>query len=423
MSDKNLEFSALLTQAGNILDVLWSKNSALRDTAKHDRLVNVLDIAGPSGVHLTPYEGVTLLSKAIKQKFDIENDFFKTYIADEKVSALQATNKLNIELGFEPAPVIPLDNPIDDNLQTMVVTAINKDTSSDQNEDQRNQKIVSNIRNMIRSSGNPKYYLALFNEAQKRLPFLLLDVYKRKTQHIEYGYADLMRFLCVDHANGVYDKFHKVYLGSDKLARRVWDDNTNEYVLDSETNAPVMVNTNPLYNPIEYPIPDMEANKKLVEMMNAFRMVYHNQLKEAVQLVLWAKKLGKTKPDSEGFKNQMYVIMKVTELLQDIHDKIGNPVWLSMNSKEYERPMHKYNREHFYTLLKQLSTTKALAPSFVGDHPSYNTGISINVPNVGASRHSGDGVYLSEEITKHKKGKRVLRSKARKHRRRHSSSR
>lgn len=300
-----------------------------------------------------------------------------------------------------------------DDVNTIVANAlgkINGDKSLDLSTSENRVQYMKKVRDIM---GNiePKAYLMLFNETQKRIPFLLLNHMKQKTMPIEYGYGDLFRFICLPYLNGTYERFNKPFIPLKKNLNktRKWnpdavrnDDDGNEikgdWVRDNDGEIQYF-EENPLYNSVDYPIPDTETNKMLLDKMREMQILYTTKFMECKKIVnfLNGKEAKKAKID---YNTQLAFVSKVMNNLREIYDKVGNPIWLSSHVKENPRPMAKYNRDHFYSMLRQLTTFKEMDPDFDGQLPHHRTGVSLDIPRI-----PGVGTGSSTGRTKRRKGR------------------
>ena len=352
-------------------------------------------INGLTGANFTVKDSLVLLDGALHK---LEVNFEKI---DEMIAAAPA------ELNVYGAKGSDVNEIVSDALGRLDGVDIDFSTS-----DGRIQ-YMQKLRNLM-GKVEPKAYLMLFNETQKRIPFLLLNHMQNKKTPITYGYGDLFRFICLPYLNGTYERFHKPYIGlkSGLNQMRVWDEKANDgkgaFAVDSEGNY-VTTEENPLYNSVDYPIPDMETNKLLMDKMREMQTLYATKFMECRKIVNFlTSKDGKKAKIS--YNTQLAFIAKVMDNMREIYDKVGNPIWLSTRVSENPRPMAKYNRDHFYSMLRQLTTYKEMDPDFDGQTPHRRTGVSLDVPRIpGAGRMSDTGTSRSRSRKGRGKGKRRRR--------------
>lgn len=234
------------------------------------------------------------------------------------------------------------------------------------------------------TSLHPSKQLVVLNKIQAETPFLLLDPRRKFKGPINYGFADLLNFICNPIKTGETIKFLKVY------------PNTN---LDQATpNDPV----NPFYNPIYYPIPDVAGNANLQSFYDQNRAFF---TQKARQLQVIQHQIYNERLTEKDF------IRKLDEILQiyvAIFERENNPVELSRmvswnemsNASEYSnyanyvspnekqaapwstgRPMADWRKSHFWDVVHMLTTRAKAAPASLHDFGPVETGVSIGIPS------------------------------------------
>lgn len=243
--------------------------------------------------------------------------------------------------------------------------------------DRNRAKFQAIVRQFLRSQ-KPSMQLVLLNRIQKHTPFMLMDPRRKMQSSMQYGYADLLRFLCNPVKSGEVYKFIK----ADPIGKR--SDGT-------------FIN-NPFYNPIQYDVPDERGNYLLEQLYNGSRTYY---MKKFEELNFLRKELSTEKLSAQKKKEKLHAILVI---LKEIQDRRFDPVHLSKTLKGQERPMATYRKDHFFELLRQISTRKKEAPASYGKSAPSKTGVELT----------------GSELKKVSKGrnkshKRRPKSKARKH--------
>lgn len=221
-------------------------------------------------------------------------------------------------------------------------------------------KVQEILRNYLRAM-KPQHQIILLNRAQTKLPYMIMDPTRKALPGMKYGYADLMRFLCNPVHTGEVRRFTQ-----------------NEYLLGKDKN-------NPFYSPIWYPIPDIEGNTKIEELMKMSRRFYAQKIAQyqVLKHKIYSEKLS--------FDQRLDLVDSLLKIMYEIQEHQFNPVELSKlplpqseNSPyrhyaNYEgiRPMAKYRRDHFMNLIKMLNTYKRVAPYTRSRKTPENTGVEF----------------------------------------------
>lgn len=248
--------------------------------------------------------------------------------------------------------------------------------------DRNRAKFQAVVRQFLRSQ-KPSMQLVMLNKVQKHTPFMLMNPDRKFDRGFSYGYADLLRFLCDPVKSGEVYKFIK----ADPIGKR--SDGT-------------FVN-NPFYNPIRYDVPDERGNYLLEQLYQGSREYYK---KKFAELEFLKKELLDKKLSQEKKKEKLHSMMVI---LKEIQDKRFDPIHLSKTIKGQERPMETYRKDHFFELLRQITTRKKMAPASYGKSAPHTTGVAI----------SGPGIKKVSKLAGHTK---KSRSKKRKPRKSHTSS-
>ncbi len=240
--------------------------------------------------------------------------------------------------------------------------------------DRNRAKFQAIVRQFLRSQ-KPSMQLVLLNRIQKHTPFMLMNPDRKLERGFSYGYADLLRFLCNPVKTGEVYKFIK----ADPIGKRA--DGT-------------FVN-NPFYNPIRYDVPDERGNYLLEQLYQGSREYY---MKKFAELEFLKKELVDKKLSQEKKKEKLHSMMVI---LKEIQDKRFDPVHLSKTLKGQERPMETYRKDHFFELLRQITTRKKMAPASHGKSAPGKTGVSITGPGLKKmGKVVGDAKYMSHRRPK-----------------------
>lgn len=163
-----------------------------------------------------------------------------------------------------------------------------------------------------------QFKLTALNDMQDSLDFVIADInLSEKTEKFKYGLADLLRFLGI------------------------------------KTTSLVKITGNPLYEPIEYPIPDYEGNSYLSHMSllhdhNKYVKLLVTNLGEAKKIL---KKKDLTPEEKALVSSKLYQIFQIRKAFEDMK---YNPLFIS-KSKE-SRPMEEYRSKHFTEIFGELKT-------------------------------------------------------------------
>jgi hypothetical protein len=229
------------------------------------------------------------------------------------------------------------------------------------------KKFQELVKERIRSAP-PDIKLMLLNKIQKNTPFVIADPRKKYDKNFSYGYADLIRFACLPVNDGTVYRFIKNSPGKKKELDQetgIWKETDQEL-------------ENPFYNPIRYPLPDYEANKRLEDIIIGSRRFNENKLRELKSLQKYLK--GSKKIAKDEAKSKLNAMVNI---FIEVYKYGTNPVYLSKQVKDQVRPIAEYRKDHFLELLMQLSTRKRLHPASVGHRaPESNTGFEFIDPEL-----------------------------------------
>jgi len=352
-----------------LLSFLWSKTQDEKDSKK-----TIWDVVYP--VTQRPFSEsdatklVDLLSGSIQKDF---KEMKKQEVTDD-------------ETGYRKAQVPMYEANVVDG----------DDEQTQKNQEALRIKFQGIVRRFLKTENKPANQLAFLNKIQQKTKFNLFDLHKGKRSSgsstlnsLKYGYADLLRFLCepvksgevarltkanpigsryvVDNENGHYIKnYNGSYTKLDEYSTKL---------TDAKVRYSKEATTNPFYNPIQYDVPDERGNELLENLYVGARQYYAKKMSELNYL----KKELTAKPSRERRKS---ILENMLLIFRQIHDNRFDPIHLSKQIRGQERPMETYKNEHFYELLEQLATRKALAPASLRQKPpSGNTGIEIVMPN------------------------------------------
>lgn len=199
---------------------------------------------------------------------------------------------------------------------------------------------------------HPSKKLLVLNLVQRKTPFMLMNPAQRFTG-ADYGYADLLRFLCAPVKSGEVAHFIK--------------------------NG-----DNPFYQPIRYSMPDKEGNQQLAMLMLNTRQFYIHKLVELMELN------KQFQGGRHSLETQMNLIDKMVHILKEVYLFRMNPLALSQIDNNQKRPMSTYRKDHYLDLLMMLTTKKRAQPATFGTKPpTHNTGVEFvnHELNVARSAH------------------------------------
>ena len=241
------------------------------------------------------------------------------------------------------------------------------------NNSESKEKFREMVRQYVRSQPNNLKLLTL-NKIQKKTPFNLLDPNRKYKKDLSYGYADLLRFACQPVDNGEVARF----VANSPGIQMEYSDEHKEFIPKrvEGSEKEFVERDNPFYNPIRYPIPDIEGNKRLEEVIIGSRKYLH-QMKLQVDALRDNLRNGNLK-----YEEQKQRINAIVKIYIDIYRKQTNPVYLSQLVKGQERPISEYRKHHFKELLNQLITKKKLHPNTVGQKAPDTTGYTITGPEL-----------------------------------------
>lgn len=257
-------------------------------------------------------------------------------------------------------------------------------------------KSIEKYQNMVHkyiTSLHPSKQLFVLNQVQAKIPFLLLDPRRKYKGPINYGYADLLNFVCNPIRSGETLRFLQVYPNTD-MTQNVKD--------------PV----NPFYNPIYYPIPDTVGNENLMHFYTQNR-AFFGQMARRLQLI--QHQIYNERLTEKDLVRKLDEILKIYVM---IFERENNPVQLSRsmswgnisnpnrfsNYANYVdpeirkaqpwntgRPMDSYRKGHFWDIVRMLTTRAKASPSTMGIRPPENTGIELVLPGSRKNEISGRG--------------------------------
>lgn len=246
--------------------------------------------------------------------------------------------------------------------------------------DQNRGKFQSIVRQFLRSQ-KPGMQLTMLNKVQNHTPFMLMNPDRKLERGFSYGYADLLRFLCDPVKSGEVYKFIK----ADPIGKRADGSFVN----------------NPFYNPIRYDVPDERGNHLLEQLYQGSREYYK---KKFAEMEFLKKELTDKKLSQDKKKEKLHSMMII---LKEIQDKRFDPVHLSKSFKGQQRPMETYRKDHFFELLRQITTRKKMDPASYGKSAPGKTGVSIVGPELKRmGKVVGDTKYKTAKRSKSKSKKR-----------------
>lgn len=195
---------------------------------------------------------------------------------------------------------------------------------------------------------HPSRQLGELNSLQMVSPFSLIDPFRSKlTGSVNYGYADLMRFLG-------------------------WNYNKNETNIRKSKN-------NPFYQPIIYPQPDARGNAALLKMQ---QMYNYSDLINKLQhrFVDVNSKYMKDPKKHRVSRNKEF--LDIAKILIKIIEEKTSPIYLSRFVGEQERPMHQYVHKHLLEDLVKFNQMHKLHMSSKGQHAPRSTKLRLTNKNL-----------------------------------------
>jgi hypothetical protein len=230
-----------------------------------------------------------------------------------------------------------------------------------------------------------EYKLNYLNKIQETCPFLIVDPLTRtitqntEMHNINYGYADLYRFLGLSYIPGMpgmpgmhnQQQVRLLKVPSSKQDYRpklLPDPNSSKYYAFQERP----LNSNPFYQPVNYPIPDVTGNeylmkiklespaelfKKIKDLHSRVYSMYAGNSNQPMDEtgIMTGKGLGKGLEIDGGSKINKNKIQTETEDLLKLFDylfkKMTDPNLIFQSG---ERPMKKYFESNFHNLLTQM---------------------------------------------------------------------
>lgn len=282
--------------------------------------------------------------------FDIINPLTNELFTISEITT--AANVLYTELKKElpQQPPAELDKtPLNEMMPMYTVSS--KDTKKN---DANRLKFQQIVRQFLRSQ-KPSMQLVLLNRIQKHTPFALLDPRRKLARGAQYGYADLLRFLCNPVKTGEVYKFIK----ADPIGVKKDGSFIN----------------NPFYNPIRYDFPDDRGNYLLQTLYDGSRAYYTKKFEE----IEFIRKELKGKLSQQKRKEKLHSFLVI---LKEIQDRRFDPIYLSKQVWGQQRPMDTYRKDHFFELLRQITTRKKMVPSSYGKSPPKRTGVEIVGPEL-----------------------------------------
>lgn len=212
------------------------------------------------------------------------------------------------------------------------------------------------VRQYVRSF-HPSKKLLVLNAVQQKTPFMLMDPTRRFTG-MDYGYADLLRFLCGPVKSGQVAHFIKE-------------------------------GDNPFYQPIRYPLPDKEGNQQLAMLLLNTRQFYFRKFQELVEMNRRLAEAGHT------LETQMELLDRMVHILKEVYLFRMNPLAMSEMDPTQKRPLAGYRKDNYLDLLLMLTTKKRAMPMTFGNKPpKRGTGVEFVDPEL---RVAMGAKYTDEE--------------------------
>jgi hypothetical protein len=209
------------------------------------------------------------------------------------------------------------------------------------------EKFQKSVQNYIKHV-HPSKQLGDLNAFQKTSPFSLIDPFRSQMQgKVNYGYADLMRFLG-------------------------WNYNKNETGILKSKN-------NPMYQPIIYPEPDARGNAALLKMQ---QMYNYTELVDKLKgrfTTINNKYMSDPKKYRVQRNKEFHDLIKI--LMKIIEEK-SSPIYLSRFVGDQERPMHQYVHKNLLQDLIKFNQMHKLHLSSKGKHAPNTTQMRLTNKNL-----------------------------------------
>jgi len=216
-----------------------------------------------------------------------------------------------------------------------------------------------------------EYKLNYLNKIQETCPFLIVDpltgTLAQNNVPVNYGYADLYRFLGLSLIPGMHNpqqiKFLKVPPSKkDYRPKLLPDPYTNYYAFQERP-----LDANPFYHPINYPIPDKSGNEILMKIKMESPSELFNKIKNLHSKIYSMYLGGNTnqpieengimtgKGNLEGGADKIQTdFEEIFKLFDYLFKKMYDPEFILTDMSGPERPMKKYFKSNFHNLLTQM---------------------------------------------------------------------
>lgn len=222
-----------------------------------------------------------------------------------------------------------------------------------------------------------RHQLPQLNMLQQKAPFLLVDPFLRKMiSPIQYGYADLYRFLGLGLAHS--KNYVKSRYPPDRIPTLIPDPKNNEYLIKEKRP----LDTNPLYTPVSYAytIPDAFGNGRFMDLMKLSPINVYAKLSDMYKTAsnYYIDKKGAFSGGSKKEKGDKYIsatYKDMLELIKYLIEREYDPEYIMKYMLKEKRPMFNYMNNNLDVLLYQMLLSHKV---YTFKEPSKNDRVKIS---------------------------------------------